>query len=257
MSKNNIIIERCGIIEKKSKNGCCKIVVLILLLIGFICVLTLGVQTYIQNSIGKLSIPNDANNLNATWIGSLASYWGGILGGIISGLLTFIGVAWTIKYYRDSDVVKGRLEHLPYLEIELKEYTHEKIDGIDTYKINMKSRNEKDTFKGKKLYYRIGVKNIGRGFVNTLAIDTGENAGGMEYSEVIQVNDNSEFCLEVHTIKDVSECEIGFAICYIDCMTNEYAQRYRIEWKNQSPNDIKLYNGYPEFLGQIHSNGKS
>lgn len=41
--------------------------------------MTIGVQNFIQRSIEKLAVTND---LNATWIGSLASYWGGIIGGV-------------------------------------------------------------------------------------------------------------------------------------------------------------------------------
>ncbi|HBG5343100.1 TPA: hypothetical protein KQG29_000432 [Clostridioides difficile] len=257
MSKNEMRIQRFGITEKKIKKGYFKTALLVLILIGVICVITLGVQTHIQNSIGKLSIQNDSNNLNATWIGSLASYWGGILGGIISGLLTFIGVAWTIKYYRNSDLIKSRLEHMPFLKIELKEYTRKKIDGIELYEIGIEKKERSNIFEVENFYYRMRVKNIGQGFANTLVIYTGDNAGGIAYKKLIQVDDSSEFCFKVNMIKDVPKYELNFAVSYIDCMTNEYVQRYRIECEGKNHNDIKIDTGYPMFVGQTHAIGKA
>ncbi|CZR81528.1 hypothetical protein [Clostridioides difficile] len=262
MSKNEMRIQRFGITEKKIRKGYCNTALLVLILIVVICVITLGVQTHIQNSIGELSIQNDSNNLNATWIGSLASYWGGILGGIISGLLTFIGVAWTIKYYRNSDLIKSRLERMPFLRIELKEYTGKKIDGIELYEIGIKKIEESHNSEVENFYYRMRVKNIGQGFANTLVIYTGENAGGIAYNKLIQVDDSSEFCFKVHMIKDVSKkdvpkYELNFAVRYIDCMTNEYVQRYKIKCEGKNHNDIKIDTGYPTFVGQTHAIGKA
>lgn len=42
----------------------------------------------------------------ATWTSSPASYWGGIIGGVISGALGFLGVFFTIRYYKESDYEK-------------------------------------------------------------------------------------------------------------------------------------------------------
>lgn len=249
MKKNKIDIQRFGILIKRKGKHWCKTILLIIILLGVICAMTLGMQTFIQNSIEKLAVTDD---LNATWIGSLASYWGGILGGIISGLLTCVGVVWTIKYYRDSDAIKSRVECMPFLMIEMKGCTDKKTDssvtgGVTIYKINSTAINN-STSEEKILYYRIKLRNIGRGFANTLVIYTGENVGGIAYNELIQVNDSGEFCFETHTSKNILGDEINFAVRYIDCMTNEYSQFYTIQWKSQDFNDIKLDNGYPHFL---------
>ncbi|NFO31939.1 hypothetical protein FDB41_13795 [Clostridium botulinum] len=90
-----------------------------------------------------------------------------------------------------------------------------------------------------------------------LWIYTGKNFGGIAYNELIQVNDSGEFCFEIHASKNMSGDEINFGVFYIDCMTNEYTQSYKIQWKSQKLNDIKLENGYPNFICQTHAIGKS
>lgn len=257
MNKNKIYIQRFGInIEKKGKD-LCKMLLLSIFLVGIFLALIIGVQIFIQSSIEKLAVTND---LNATWIGSLASYWGGIIGGIISGALTVTGVVWTIKYYRDSDAIKSRVEHMPFLMIEVKGYTDKKTDdrvtgGVNIYEINSEKINS-NTSQEKILYYRIRLTNIGQGFANTLVIYTGKSIGGIAYKELIQVNNSGEFCLKIHTIKDISKDEINFGICYIDCMTNEYIQSYAMQWKSHNLSDIKLENGYPNFICQTHAIGE-
>lgn len=258
MKNNKIYSQRFGIpIERKGKHWC-RMILLIIFLLGLLCALTIGVQNFIQRSIEKLAVTND---LNATWIGSLASYWGGIIGGIISGALTVVGVILTIKYYRDSDAIKSRIEHMPFLMVEVNGYTDKKTDdsiigGVKIYEINSKSINN-DILEEKKLYYRIRFRNIGQGFANTLVIYTGDNFGGIAYNELIQVNGNGEFCFEIHASKNMSGDEINFGVRYIDCMTNEYTQLYKIQWKSQNLNDIKLENGYPNFICQTHAIGRS
>jgi len=258
MKKNNIYIQRFGIsIGRKSKHWC-KTIILIIILLGVLSAVAIGVQFSIQGSIEKLAVTND---LNATWIGSLASYWGGIIGGIISGSLTVIGVAWTIKYYRDSDAIKGRVEHMPFLMVEVKAYTEKKVDKSVTgevriYEINSEAVN-KNTLEDKIFYYRIRLCNIGQGFANTLVIYTGKTFGGMAYNKLIKVDDSREFCFEVHSNKNVLEDKINFGVSYIDCMTNEYTQFYTIQWKSQNLNDVKAENGYPNFICQTHAIGNS
>lgn len=255
--KNKIDIERFGIpIERKDKRWHKKILLIIFLLIVFGAV-TIGVQISIQHSIDKLSV---TNNLNATWIGSLASYWGGIIGGVISGSLTVIGVAWTIKYYNGSDAIKRRVEHMPFLMVEMNGYTDKKTDGSVTGGVNIYEIKSKEINNGnseeKTFYYRIRLRNIGQGFANTLVIYTGDNFGGLAYNELIQVNDSGEFCFKIHINKNILGDEINFGVSYIDCMTNEYTQLYKIQWKSQNFNDIKLENGYPSFICQTHIIGK-
>ena len=91
---------------------------IILLAIAAVFAVVLAIQSLIKENVESLAVTND---LNSTWISSVASYWGGVIGGCISGTLTIVGVVWTIKYYKDSDSSKTRIEHMPFLMFELKE----------------------------------------------------------------------------------------------------------------------------------------
>lgn len=50
--------------------------------------------------------------------------------------------------------------------------------------------------------------------------------------------------------------QINFGVGYIDCMTNEYNQTYKIQLKSKKLQDIKLDIGYPTFIGQTYNVGK-
>ena len=103
--------------DKKNKNKIIRHIVWFL--IAFIAIsvlLTLVVEALIRISIAKLAI-NDT--IDSTWIGSLASYWGGIIGGMISGTLAFIGVFYTIRYYKESDEQKEKAAIQPFLNVTM------------------------------------------------------------------------------------------------------------------------------------------
>ncbi|SHH38518.1 hypothetical protein SAMN02745245_01216 [Anaerosphaera aminiphila DSM 21120] len=256
--KNIISSQRFGIPFEKKEKRKCKIVfriLLVIFLLVFLCGVTILVQTFIQRSIKNLAVTND---LNATWISSLASYWGGIIGGLISGLLTVVGVILTIKYYRDSDATKNRVIHMPFLKMEVIGCTDEEIiaNGVNLYEINSNTINN-DVSNEKILYYRMKLWNIGQGFANTLVIYTGETFGGIAYNELIQVNDSGEFCFKIHAGNDICGGEISFGVSYIDCMTNEYIQSYTIYLEGKDFGNAKVENGYPVFIGQTHAIDKS
>lgn len=236
-------IETTGNKRRKKKNKWIKRIVYTVIILVPMCILAFGMQTFIHDSIEKLSV---TNNLNSIWIGSLASYWGGIIGGIISGSFTFFGVVWTIKYYRDSDAEKSRLECMPFLAIETIEQTSFVNESL-RYKITSNKLNNNSNKQ--ILYLKLKLTNIGQGFANTLAVYTGENFGGIAYNQLIQVNHSSNLELEIHTVKGIFEGEISFDISYVDSRTNEYIQTYTIQLNNQNINTSKIKNGYPSFIG--------
>lgn len=236
--------KRCIKIKKGITRIVCTVIILFLMY-----KLVFGMQTFIHDSIEKLSVTND---LNSIWIGSLASYWGGIIGGIISGSFTFLGVAWTIKYYRDSDAEKGRLECMPFLIIETIKQTSFVKESF-RYKITSNKLNNNSNKQ--ILHFKVKLTNIGQGFANTLVVYTGENFGGRAYNELIQVNESSDLNLEIHTVKGIYEDEISFDIRYVDSRTNEYIQHYTIQLDSQNLNTSKINNGYPSFIGQTHRIG--
>lgn len=245
-----IQISRFGLPVEKRKTYWHMIPAAILVVI-FLVAISICVQGVIHASIKDLSITND---MNATWIASLASYWGCIIGGLISGALTLAGVIWTVKYYRDSDSIKSRIEHLPFLKAEVKWYSYAKPDRKEkVYRINSKA--SRDLSSTKIAYCLMGLQNIGQGFASTLVIYTGQNFGGIAYNELIQVKDSSEFLFEIHLGDNISDDEISFGIRYIDCMTNEYIQGFELKWESDDLSDGKIENGYPKFICQTHAIG--
>ena len=101
MKSFEINMKRFGKNQSKKKKSKWKNVIIpsVLLIIIFVgC--AYKVENLIQSSVVKLSVDND---VNATWIGSLASFWGGILGGIFSGIIAVFGVFYTIRFTREAD----------------------------------------------------------------------------------------------------------------------------------------------------------
>lgn len=257
MNIMKIMYERFGIFkERKNIHWVRKILFFIFFLLFLLVALKFG-RVYLQNVIKNIELTNESVK---AWISTSLSFWGSIIASLLSGTLTIIGVWWTIKYYRDSDAKKSRMECMPFLMLEAKCYTDKEVDrdsvddGVHVYEIY--SKMSKDASEEKILYYRMSLRNIGRGFAYTLVIKTGYNYGGIAYRELIQVNDSGEFCLKIHTSKDIINDYICFGVQYIDCMTNEYIQKYYMKWENKNLGDTKLDYGYPVFLGQTHRIGE-
>ncbi len=92
--------------EKREANKITKHIVLFLcLFIVIVAIATVGFAMLMRNDISCLTI-NDTVDL--AWISSLASYWGGVIGEVISGVLALLGVFYAIKYYKESDEQKEK-----------------------------------------------------------------------------------------------------------------------------------------------------
>ena len=220
--------------DKKNKNKNKIIRHIVWFLIAFIAIsvlLTLVVEALIRISIAKLAI-NDT--IDSTWIGSLASYWGGIIGGMISGTLAFIGVFYTIRYYKESDEQKEKAAIQPFLNVTMAS------GGKATRGFFLGKSKE-----NKKKQLQVNV-NIGNGFANTLVVHTGANSGGLAFNNVIAVGES----IDLFFMVDEDELKEGlhFGIQYIDSMRNEYIQEYDMKKEYSS---IKIECGYPGFLEQF------
>lgn len=246
MKINSFSEKRFGLyVTKTKKRKNLKIFYIVVFSIAII-VLTIAIPRIVQYSINQLSVTDD---LNATWLGSIASYWGGVIGGIISGTLTVIGVILTIKYYKASDQNNKRIEHMPFIAIKILSNKMAGTPNLSKTKIIEKSNRKKEIDKSKIVFLSFDLENIGRDFASILALHIGHNFGGIAYNELIKVNDTVNLELGVY-IDDISKGEsISFGIQYIDCMTNEYIQKYTIKKDKR----IIIENGYPEFIGQTHS----
>lgn len=75
--------------ERRVKNRTTKHIILFLCLFIVVAVmLAIGFEILMWNHIASFAI-NDT--IDSTWIGSLASYWGGVFGGAIFGVFAFFG----------------------------------------------------------------------------------------------------------------------------------------------------------------------
>ena len=177
------------------------------------------------------------------WIGSLASYWGGILGGIFSGIIAVIGVFYTIQFTREADRRKERQGIQPFLNVKI--VSKPSGGSIKQFKIadDPKYVDGKATQEFYPIY--LSITNIGNGFANTLTFGTGENLTGVGYKEVFTVNESKEVLLNVQTHKMGKG--VGFFILFADSMTNEYIQNYEIK-RNESGVGYDLDVGYPVLI---------
>lgn len=218
--------------DKKNKNKIIRHIVWYLIAIIAISVLiALVVEARIRVSIAKLAI-NDT--IDSTWIGSLASYWGGIIGGMISGILSLFGVLYTICYYKESDEQKKKAAIQPFLNVTMAS------GGKATRGFSL--GKSKEDMK-RQLQVNVNIKNIGNGFANTLVVHTGANFGGLAFNNVIAVGES----IDLYFMVDEDELKKGlhFGIQYIDSMRNEYIQEYDMKKEYSS---IKIECGYPRFF---------
>lgn len=173
----------------------------------------------------------------ATWTASIASYWGGIIGGMVSGVLAFLGVFYTIRYYKESDAQKERAAVQPFLMIETHvDPRHEASNGFFI------GEKTEDNEKLRRIDVRI--KNIGHGFAKTLVVHTNQTPiGGHAFNRVINVGE-SAYTFFMLNEEDTSEI-LAFALQYIDSMTNEYIQNYELRLEHGR---LEIECGYPQVL---------
>lgn len=229
-----IYTERFGLPEEKKKNYNGLIIFFMILLVIIAIFVALKVENIIRNNIQQIKV-DEKFELNSTWIGSVASYWGGVIGGIISGVLGCAGVFCTIKYYKESDSQKERASVQPFIRAtreadrdpdKLIEYKYENYDEGETL-----------------CQCPIQIKNIGNGFATIINIYTNKNSGGQIFNQVLDEGDHFSFNILAKN-ENIKE-GMTFYLMYIDSMRNEYVQKY-----NYVRNDgvIQIESGYPMFL---------
>ena len=237
--KNSIEISRFGKNQLKHKKKKWIKPVLRGIIIVLFALLSVKCEEIIRCNISKLSVDNDAN---ATWVGSLASYWGAIIVGIFSGIIAVFGVFYTIQFTREADRKKERQRIQPFLNIEIVGKSSEIIKKLQI-------ADEPEYVDGKTVqeFYPIylSITNIGNGFANTLTFGTGENLTGVSFKEVFTVNHKKEILLNVQTYKMGKG--ITFFIWFADSMTNEYVQYYELK-RNVNGTGYDLDVGYPNLI---------
>ena len=215
-------------VNRKKRNALLGVLAFLLTIIGIVVLSSIWIETIIRHSV--------VLGQEETWAASVASYWGGIIGGVVSGVFAFLGVFYTIRYYKESDAQKERAAVQPFLMVELgQDPRHELRTGFGL------GAGTDDKEKQKTI--NVAIKNIGHGFAKTLVIHTGYNIGGLAFNKVITVGDcaYTYFVLNKDSLKD----GLCFALQYIDSMTNEYMQEYTIKTEHGT---INIECGYPQLL---------
>ncbi len=218
--------------EKKSKNKILRQIMLILVLFCAVALsFSFAFAAILRSYISSMSI---SDSIDSVWISSLGSYWGGIVGGVFSGLCAFLGVFFTIRYYKESDEQKERAAIQPFLLVTVGSIKN------TSKGFSLGSAKTEHTEK-----IGITIKNIGNGFATTLVVLTGFNIGGFAFNHVIATGDSEELFFKANPA-ELNE-GLDFAIQYIDAMRNEYVQEYSLRKEN---GHIEIECGYPGFLEQ-------
>ncbi len=216
--------------KQKRNNALLGVIAFLIISIVVVALMSIGVETAIRYCV--------VLGQEETWVASVASYWGGIIGGVVSGILSFLGVFYTIRYYKESDAQKERAAIQPFLLVELaQDPRHELSTGF--------SLGNRTDDKEKKKTINVTIKNIGHGFAKTLVIHTGFNVGGNAFNRVVTVGGNAYTFFVLN--KDNLQDGVSFSLQYIDSMTNEYIQEYTIKTVNSA---INIECGYPRLMKQ-------
>lgn len=235
MKKDKISITRFGQDQlRKRMKKWIKPVIIGIVLTAIFAFFALKGEDIIRSNIVKLSVDNDAN---ATWIGSLASYWGGILGGIFSGTIAIFGVFYTIQFTREADRNKERQSIQPFLNVKIVASP----SGETVKQFNIVDGKAEQSFY--PIY--LSITNIGNGFANTMTFGIGENLTGLSYKEVFTINETKVVKLDVQKYK--MSKGVRFFICFADSMTNEYIQYYELK-RDSSGTGYDLDIGYPNLI---------
>lgn len=169
-------------------------------------------------------------------LGAFASYYGAIIGGMLSGFLAIAGVFVSLYFYqerfREEDVKKVQ----PFLKLEATNRGHSHgmiLSGLNLTGIEDPSRNA----------YPIEfcAKNIGNGYLKAHSIRFNEMAADEDsLSFVLNANEQSTFVINVEKESKVQPFQL--TIEYYDSMSNHYTQEYKV---NCDDRRYYVENGYP------------
>lgn len=216
--------------RRKKRNSFLSVILFLVCAVVAVAVITIIIEHLIRSLV--------VSGQEETWAASVASYWGGIIGGVVSGVLAFLGVFYTIRYYKDSDAQKERAAVQPFLLVKVGQDNRRELSkGFSLGKVPEDDKKRKEV--------RVSIQNIGNGFATTLVIHTGFNIGGLAFNKVIPVGE----CAYTFFVVDPENLKEGlhFGIQYIDSMTNEYIQEYTMESDGSL---IEIDCGYPQLLKQ-------
>lgn len=229
----------------KRKNDTSKITILIIVIITVGIIISLVLQ-FILKMLAMTSYMN--GDVDSTWLSALPSYWGGIIGGIISGSLACLGVIFTIRYYKESDIKKERDAVRPFLRAGnmIVSGSGKAVVGA----INLGPGKAQDRTKEVKLT----ISNIGNGFAYTLRLYNDFDEEGMAFKRIYTVGGSDQ----VRFAFDIKQFDVGvkipISIKYLDSKGNEYMQTFEFYRRDAKSIGLRVDTGYPQFTGVTHQN---
>ena len=195
------------------------VVILLMLVVG----IPFALEKHIRNNV--------LTGYEDTWAASEGSYWGGIVGGVISGTLACIGVFATIRYYRESDIKKERAAVMPFFKAREEEY------NIDYDYVYLPRDNERaQSCKG---HVAIAIQNIGNGFAHVEDIRCKEDKTESYVGLTLTKDQGMHLFLMT---KDANSIDEIVLIRFQDSMSNCYVQSIHIQ---NGRNGIVIKYEYP------------
>lgn len=240
MEKLNIKVSRIGVpqdeqccLKKYAKLTACGIIAISLCVILFHLFMCL--ELYIRN-IYSVKPYSEANT--NTWISSAASYWGGIIGGALSGIISLFGTFIIINYYRKSDISNKQTANQPFINIKLvKTYTQKPTDINDYIYLCDIGEGEKT------VYTHVELRNVGKSFARTVVYYNGSNFGGNEFQYVVEAGESLDEKLLIGVKYSNSDVESSLGIMFLDCFLNEYIQVFNFKVDNSA--SVNVMAEYP------------
>lgn len=196
----------------------------------------------------SLDLINITNFIPLTNSYDWLSFFGGLLGSMIGGIVTFVGIYITLQHQRDADDEKNRLSSIPILEYKIS-YNEEDFDnssgqlaGLVIPHINLEGATFQDK-KSEEWHFRLEVSNIGSGHaqVTDILMTFGDNNDkfiqeeniGFTY-KLVKTNDKTSFYFMIYAPKDRFKNNKGYGndflysikitVKYQDLLGNKYEQ---------------------------------
>lgn len=198
-----------------------------------VCVLAILVLLVYKSTVTYI----DINGIDR---GSIYSNFSAtIIGSVIAGTLTLIGVILTIMHYKQSDYDQQRLQHMPYMQVTFGDYiTSDKTGSIfpDMLLSIGRANDPKCPTSGKS----ITLTNIGLGLAVNLKckwIADGSNADCNLATSLLKQDERtiSTFIISAGVPKeDHQSAEGKLVICFDDFLGNHYEQPVEMSFEIHS-----------------------
>lgn len=161
------------------------------------------------------------------------AYWGSVIGGIVSGVFTYIGVLFTVYYYKRADKKKDIIRIRPFFYC--KKYSS--IDAESCTFLYVDSSWKADE-KPRRPPYRevccLKLTNVGNGmaYIEEVSIDGHDSTESVSFQYCYAVNDS--IIVELVLEKNFELNEALF-ISFYDSDYNEYIQGVRLRGPAKDP----------------------